>query len=359
MDFNKIKISDLGEVITGRTPPTKNEDYYGKKYPFITPTDINESKRYIETERYLSELGYEYQKKVLLPPDSTCLVCIGATIGKICLTKEPSFTNQQINSIIPDIEKYDPKFIYYLLSTKGEEIKQIAGGAATPIVNKSSFSNFKIKIPKLDDQKRIASTLSAFDDLIENNSRRIEILEEMARLIYREWFVHFRFPGHEDVNMVDSELGKIPEGWEVRTVEEFGTVITGSTPSKKKDSFYGGDIPFIKIPDMRGNIFCLETRDKLSIEGANSQKNRELPENSISVSCIGSIGIVSITTETSHTNQQINSVVPIRDSLREYLFFSLSDLRELIQQFGAVGATMPNLSKGKFKSLKLVNPDEQ
>ncbi|MBD3280575.1 restriction endonuclease subunit S [Candidatus Dojkabacteria bacterium] len=244
MEFKKIKISDLGKVITGRTPPTKNEDYYGNKYPFITPTDLKKSKRYIETERYLSELGFKHQEKVLLPPDSTCLVCIGATIGKICLTKEQSFTNQQINSIIPNTEKYDAKFIYYLLSTKGEEIKKIAGGAATPIVNKSSFSNFEIEIPNLDDQNSIASILSAFDDLIENNTRRIEILEEMARLIYREWFVHFRFPGHEDVKMVDSELGKIPEGWEVRKLEELCELILGQSPKSEFYNEEGEGLPF-------------------------------------------------------------------------------------------------------------------
>ena len=114
MELKKVKLSDLGEIVTGKTPPTKNEEYYGEKYPFITPTDINGSERYIDTERYLSDQGFDYQKKVLLPSESVCFVCIGATIGKICMTKTKSFTNQQINSIKPDTDNYDPKFIFYL-----------------------------------------------------------------------------------------------------------------------------------------------------------------------------------------------------------------------------------------------------
>src|SRR5699024_1743317 len=97
------------------------------------------------------------------------------------------------------------------------------------------LKNVEIELPSLDIQKKIASTLSAFDDLIENNSRRIEILEEMARRIYREWFVHFRYPGHEEDALVDSgtELGEIPEGWEVKKLENFGEIVLGKTPSTK------------------------------------------------------------------------------------------------------------------------------
>ena len=181
----------------------------------------------METERFLSEEGYKSQERILLPVGSVCFVCIGATIGKICITDKPSFTNQQINSIIVDRHNFDNRFVYYILKTQKEKIRSIAGGAATPIVNKTAFSNIVIQVPPLPNQCKIAGILSSYDDLIENNTRRIKILEEMARTIYREWFVNFRFPGHEKVNIVDSAVGEIPEGWKHLPVEAFLTKTIG------------------------------------------------------------------------------------------------------------------------------------
>lgn len=218
--WHTISIKDLGRVVTGRTPSSSNPAHFGNSYPFITPSDISLDNRHIETERYVSEEGKESLERILLPKGAVCFVCIGATIGKICVTSRPSFTNQQINSVVVDESKHDSRFAFYALSLQGGNAKALAGGAATPIINKSAFSDIEIEVPDLPTQRKIAGILSAYDDLIENNLRRIKILEEMAQSLYREWFVHFRFPGHEAARFVDSELGQIPKGWEVRTIEE-------------------------------------------------------------------------------------------------------------------------------------------
>ena len=212
--WRNVTIDDLGQIITGSTPPTKKAEHYGNEYPFITPTDIKIDSRIVQTERFLSQKGYEYNKNRLLPRNAVCVVCI-ASIGKICMTTVPSVTNQQINSVVVDQQKHDPYFVYYLLSTKADMLHNIAGGVATPIVNKSTFANLGVCVPPLKTQRKIAAILSAYDDLIENNTRRIKILEDMAQTLYQEWFVHFRFPGHENVPMVESPLGRIPQGWEV------------------------------------------------------------------------------------------------------------------------------------------------
>ena len=218
--WNLTAVGKLGRIVTGKTPPTKRTEYFGDNYPFITPTDIDQYSRTVETQRSLSEEGRQYLRNYLLPPRAICFVCIGATIGKICMTKTPSFSNQQINTVIADEANHDPRFVYYLLRHNADYIKAIAGGAATPIINKSAFSRVELTVPPFPTQRKIAAILSAYDDLIENNLRRIKILEEMARLIYREWFVNFRFPGHENVKMIDSPLGRIPEGWEIKKTKE-------------------------------------------------------------------------------------------------------------------------------------------
>ena len=125
---------------------------------------------------------------------------------------------------VRDFKENDPKFIYYFLQTL--ELQRFDVGASNPTLNRNHLHRIEVKIPSLATQNRIATALSVFDDLIDNNRQRIELLEEMARLLYREWFVDFRFPGHEDVEWVDSELGPIPEGWLAGRFSDLVTEIT-------------------------------------------------------------------------------------------------------------------------------------
>ena len=157
-----------------------------------------------------------FQKKQKLPwltslsqQIRSCFTCIGATIGKCGIAPTECLTNQQINSIIAN-KHTDPKFLYYLLCHNIESVKGIGGGSATPIVSKSKFEEIVFPVPYLHDQQSIASILSTYDDLIENNRRRMALLEDAARQVYQEWFVRLRFPGYEHTRIVDG----VPEGWE-------------------------------------------------------------------------------------------------------------------------------------------------
>lgn len=216
-----VRIGDLGTVITGRTPSSSRPECFGDKYPFITPVDMHDRRLATTTERYLSDEGATVLKRNLLPANSVAVSCIGWQMGKSILTARPSFTNQQLNAVIPN-ERVDPAFLYYHLTTRRTGLFSLgsATGVRTPILNKSAFSNLTLELPPLATQQKIAGVLGAYDELIENNRRRIEILEEMARRLYREWFVQFRFPGHARVPLTDSPLGKIPKGWEPHSLGE-------------------------------------------------------------------------------------------------------------------------------------------
>ena len=215
-----FRIGDLGRIVTGKTPAAANPEHFGSEIPFLTPTDIDGVARHVTTGRFLSTTGARALQRLLLPPQSVCCVCIGATIGKVCLTEGIAASNQQINSIIVDRVHHDPRFIFYKVLTLGDALKARAGGAATPIVNKSQFSDLEVELPNLAFQSQVADVLSAYDDLIENSARRIAILEEMARGIFEEWFVHFRAPGCEGLRMVDSAIGPLPQGWEIKRLRE-------------------------------------------------------------------------------------------------------------------------------------------
>ncbi len=249
-------------------------------------------------------------------------------------------------------------FLRYVIADKSftDYIKPIVTGINVPHISASQIQDYTFQLPPIKIQSKIAAILSAYDDLIENNTRRIKIQEEMAQVLYHEWFVKFRFPGHEKVKMVESELGMVPEGWEIRALADFGKVITGKTPSKKVSENFGDFMPFIKTPDMHGNMFIIQTGEYLSNKGAASQKNKILPPNSLCVSCIGTAGIVSITNSKAQTNQQINSIVLDKEEYREFLYFALLGLKNVINQYGATGATMINLNKGKFVALKVICP---
>jgi len=209
-----IRIADLGRIITGATPPTKEPHLFGSELPFITPSDMTFDRKHVQTVRGISAAGAARFKTRLLPPNAVAVVCIGATIGKVCMTDATALTNQQVNSIVVDKSQHSPDFVYYLMRTMKDRLKAVAGGAATPIVNKGSFGALEVTVPDQETQVRIGAHLRSFDDLIGVNLRRIEILEEMARSLFREWFVRFRFPGHQEVDLVDSDLGPIPAGWE-------------------------------------------------------------------------------------------------------------------------------------------------
>jgi type I restriction enzyme S subunit len=249
IELKSVCIGDLGRIITGKTPPSERQELFGDHYPFLTPTDIDGVARYVNPGRYLSNQGYQFQPRLIIPEHTVCVVCIGATIGKVCVASRPSFTNQQINSIVVDDNIHDPSFVYYLLTTLREELKSNAGGAATPIINKTTFSNIRVDVPPLPIQRRIAGILSAYDDLIENNRKRIAILDEMARRLFREWFVHFRYPGHESVPLVDSPLGRIPQGWEVQRVDSICKGVLDGDWIETKDQG-GNDYRLLQISNI-------------------------------------------------------------------------------------------------------------
>ena len=219
MSGNTVAISDLGRVITGKTPSTTNASFFDGEYQFVTPSDLGWKTYYCHTtERTVTDDARKSHLNQFIPSNAVMVTCIGNTIGKCGLSFSECLTNQQINSIIPS-EGIDPKFVYYLLVHNTGSIRGVGlgGGSATPILNKTSFSKIKLRVPPQHQWGSIASILSAYDDLIENNRRRIQLLEQAARLLYKEWFVHLRFPGHEHTRIIDG----VPEGWEKK---QFGTI---------------------------------------------------------------------------------------------------------------------------------------
>ncbi len=179
MDWTAARVKEFGEVSTGKTPPTANETNFGGDYQFITPGDMGETKWIRKTERSLSALGSEHAG--VLPVKAVCVVCIGATIGKIGLTVRPACTNQQINTVVCS-DKHSPEYLYYALRHRSQHLLAIAGVNATPQLNKSEFSKYRLPMPATpDEEKAIGQKLTVFDDLIEAKQTKIAALQRLKK----------------------------------------------------------------------------------------------------------------------------------------------------------------------------------
>lgn len=360
--WKTFKISELCEISSSKR--IYQREYKKEGVPFYRSKEIilKHNGKKISELLYISRERYKEIKNKfgVLKYGDILLTSVG-TLGIPYIVKESDlfyFKDGNLTWFRNYSEKLYCLYLYYwLLSSIAQgQINSIKIGSSQSALTISSLLNLNINLPNIEVQKRIASILSAYDDLIENNNRRIEVLEEIAQAIYKEWFVHFGFPGHEEVKMVDSELGKIPEGWEVKEIKNFGKIITGKTPSTLIKENYGSYMPFIKIPDMRDNMYIIKTGKYLSKKGTESQNNKIIPSNSLCVSCIGSVGIVSINLVDSQTNQQINSIVLDEKEYLEFLFFKLKSMKKQIENYGGKGATMINLNKREFSELKIMNP---
>jgi len=217
------------------------------------------------------------------------------------------------------------------------QIKGSATGATVRHTSPSRIYEVHVELPPLSTQRKIASILSAYDDLIENNTRRIAILEEMAQTIYREWFVNFRFPGHENVKLVDSPLGQIPEGWEVGTLEDILVLQRGfDLPIKKR---VAGDVAVFASTGVTG------FHNEAKVRGPGVLTGRS-----------GSLGTVSYVHEDSWPLNTTLWVKEFNWGTPRFAFFVLSGID--FETFNS-GAAVPSLNRNNVHGLPMVLPPSE
>lgn len=293
----------------------------------------------------------------------------GESVARCCIVPErvlPARVNQHVSIVRPIRDHLDPKFLrYFLISQKMQQhmLALASAGATRQALTKGMIEDFEIPCPSLEEQRAIAKILGDLDEKIELNHRMNKTLEAIAQALFKRWFVDFNFPDgkgrpYKDSGgrMVDSELGAIPADWDVKAIADCGEVICGKTPPTADKENYGADIFFITIPDMRGQAFVIQTERKISHRGASSQKNKELPPLAICVSCIATPGLVSLTSDVSHTNQQINSIVCKKEISPYFMYYTMLDKSEEIKTMGLGGTATLNLNTGNFARIKVVIP---
>ena len=276
-------------------------------------------------------------------------------------------------------EKVNDLYLYYLLSDDRFFAYVMTGAKGTkmPRGDKAQILQYPVSLPSLEEQKRIAGVLGAFDDKIELLQKQNTTLENMAKALFKSWFVdfdvvHAKQQGQPKAAVMQqyhlteelynlfpssfepSSLGPIPTGWQVKTVQDLGNIVCGKTPSTSHKEYFGGDIPFITIPDMHNNIFVVQTERYLTKAGENAQPSKTLPPYSVCVSCIATPGLVSLTTIPSQTNQQINSVIPFNLQSKYYNYYILRTVAKQIATRGSGGSVFGNLNKTAFSRISIL-----
>jgi len=345
--WTKQRIGGVGEVVTGRTPSTKREDFYGGNCNLISPADLDNGKYVFTAHKKLSREGL--QECRVLPKDAVLVGCIG-NVGKLGMVADDrSATNQQINAIIVSPSN-DPHFVYYSLQANRGSLEQAADKTTLPILNKTNFQNFEILVPPLGEQRKIAAVLGWVQRTMEQQDRLLALTAELKKAILHRVFTTSL---HGEPQM-QTDIGLVPKSWELVSVGKTGKVVTGSTPSTKRPEFYGGDYNLISPADLDEGKFITSAHRKLTKLGL--AECRVLPKNAVVVGCIGNIGKIGLTAnDKCATNQQINAIICGKDFNPQFVYYSLQYYRPRLER-AAAKVTLPILNKSNFESFLIAAP---
>ena len=319
-------------VSSGGTPSRKRPEYFtsdASAHLWVKSKELLDGS-IEDTEEKITDEGLNNSSAKFYPENTVLVAMYGANVGQLGWLRRPATVNQAICGLVIDEKKADWRYVFYSLLLNRSDLTIQAQGAAQQNLNQDLIRQFSISLITLPEQRRIASILSAYDELIENNQRRIRILEEMARSLYREWFVHFRYPGHESVPLVDSPLGQIPQGWEVKKLSDVLELNYGK--ALKKEDRRNGEYPVF------GSSGVVGTHDTALVKGPGIIVGRK--------GNVGSIFWCDDNFYVIDTAYFVTSTLPLR-----FLFYVLPTLN-----FINSDAAVPGLSRNQAYTLELLVP---
>lgn len=248
MEWKEVRLGDLcTRVCSGGTPKSTNPSFYDGGIPWLNTKEINFNRIY-ETERTISQEGLNNSSAKWIEANSVIIAMYGATAAKAAIAKVPITTNQACCNLAIDAQKADYEFIYYYLSNQYVTLASLANGGAQQNLNAQIIKDFEIKLPDLSTQRRISSILSSLDRKIELNNKINATLEEMAQALFKSWFVDFE--PFKNGNFIDTEIGKIPEGWRVGTLTQIATYLNGLAMQKFPPTSPEESLPVLKIKEL-------------------------------------------------------------------------------------------------------------
>ncbi len=361
MKWDKIKFSDL-YAIPSRNGLTKPGKIRGNGYKMINMGELFSNDRIYDIPMELVPLNEKEKANAKVEVGDLLfarqsLVLAGA--GKCSIVMEVSpqtvFESHLIRVRL-DLEKADPLFYFYYFLSPISPIKSIVSQGVQAGIRASDLTNLEVDYPEIEKQKKIASILSRYDELIENNQKRIKLLEEEAQRLYKEWFVDLHFTGYKDINKADGML----EGWCIKKKADVADTRGGGTPSTKVDEYYrDGDILWVTPTDITQNdsLFVEDTAKKITEEGLLHSSAKMLPPFTILMTSRASVGYFGFCDREVCTNQGFISCIPYEEHMRAYLLYNLMNRVEEIRGL-AGGSTYLEISKTNFRNMDIVIPSD-
>lgn len=349
----KVKIGDCIEC----NPTVKLVK--GNKYPLIDIDKITVGRKLVT---HKASIIYDKQSGCKFQNGDTLMARITPCLenGKIAMASIPDKGIGSTELFVFRGKKgiTDNDFVYYFL--KQDYIRDLATNSMTGASGRQRadlkfIKKIAFKLPPLPLQQKIASILSAYDTLIENNTRRIRLLEQMAENLYKEWFVRFRFPGQEKVEMVNG----LPKGWEIKRVSNVCETIGGGTPTTTNSAYWGGDVKWVTPSDLtsKNSLALLKIKGRITEEGLKKSSAKLLPPYTILMTSRASIGFFGICPNRVCTNQGFISIIPNKEIFMMYLLYTFKSRKEEIIS-NANGSTFLEISKGRFRKMKVMIPSE-
>ena len=353
IEYKTVKITDLGTVSRGKSKhrPRNDSVLYGGKYPFIQTADIKKANLYLsEYSQTYNEIGLKQSK---LWKKGTLCFTIAANIADSAILDIDACFPDSIVGFLPFANVSDTIYVKYLFDELKLYFKQISKGTTQDNLSLDKICRVKLRVPNYETQKKIGSVLSTYDNLIENNNKRIKLLEQMAENLYKEWFVRFRFPGYEDTEFEDG----MPRGWVREKIGLHYNTCSGGTPSRKHEEYYTeGTIPWVKTGEIKDGII-IHTDECITEAGIKGSSAKLLPQGAVVMAMYGvNVGMLAYLDSEMTCNQaccvfndknEINS--------RHYLFHYLYSIRDYLLLIG-FGAAQQNLSQDLIKKVKIVIP---
>lgn len=360
MEWEEVKLNDISSLIKrGVTPKYVEND----GFLVFNQKCIRDNRLSIEPAR-LTSSNRKINESKLITNDDILINSTGkGTLGRSCIVKnlhEKATVDTHVTIVRLKEGKSAPNFIAYQLNLKENEIESLGKGATNQTeLSAKDLERINIKFPPLPTQQKIASILGAYDDLIENNLKRIRLLEEAAQNLYKEWFVNFRFPGHEQA-VFDEETG-LPEGWILGTVKDLVNVKSGY--AYKSNNWKEKGLPVVKIKTIQNNTLNLNDCGFIDNEIALKTEKYELNEGEIVIAMtgatVGKIGLVPKSKTKIFLNQRVGVLKPQPDlnnlPLMFCFFNSIEGQKQVLNY--AQGAAQANISTKQIENLKVVTPD--
>lgn len=358
METKTYKLDSLCEITSSKR--IFYSEYTESGIPFFRSKEIIDlfNKNKIATELFISKDRYnEIKSKFGVPEKDDMLLTSVGSIGIPYLVKSSDkfyfkdgnltwFRNYNRKLIVP--------LYLYLWTTSSvgkETLMRLSMGAAQPALTISRLKNLNLNLPSVSVQQKIASILSAYDRLIENNTRRIRLLEQMAENLYKEWFVRFRFPGHENVEMVNG----LPKGWERVVASSIIDVMSGGTPKTAHQEFYNGNIPFYTPKDANDSIFVYNTLTNITEEGLVHCNSRLYPRNTLIITARGTVGKLSLLAVPMAMNQSCFALQLKKGNNPFFLYYAIRTEVAKLKKM-ANGGVFDTIVVKSFDHIKLMVP---